>query len=413
VSRGLRRSLASLQVPNYRRWFTGLVISTTGTWMQTIAEAWLVLRLTGSGFALGMAAALQFAPMLLAAGYGGLLADRIPKRRLLVLTQALMAVPAALLWALTASGAVELWMVYALILARGTVLAVDNPARQAFVPELVGTDRLVNAVSLNSVLVQTARVTGPALAAAVIATAGVATCFGLNALSFGAMLIVLARLDGAELHVSPVAARAPGQLRAAAALVWRTPELRMPLALMALVGAFAFNFSTVLPLMAKFTFHGGASTYALLTSAMGAGAVLGALVNGARGRVSPALVAGSAFAFGAALGLVALAPGLSVALALLPLVGAASVTFSAAVNTTLQLSVQPHLRGRVMAIYAMVFVGTTPIGGPLVGWLCQSAGPRAGLGVGAAAAVLAGLIGAAALRGTALSPAARFARMRA
>jgi MFS family permease len=413
VSRGLRRSLASLQVPNYRRWFTGLVISTTGTWMQTIAEAWLVLRLTGSGFALGMAAALQFAPMLLAAGYGGLLADRIPKRRLLVLTQALMAVPAALLWALTASGAVELWMVYALILARGTVLAVDNPARQAFVPELVGTDRLVNAVSLNSVLVQTARVTGPALAAAVIATAGVATCFGLNALSFGAMLIVLARLDGADLHVAPVAARAPGQLRAAAVLVWRTPELRMPLALMALVGALAFNFSTVLPLMAKFTFHGGASTYALLTSAMGAGAVLGALVNGARGRVSPALVAGSAFAFGAALGLVTLAPGLAVALALLPLVGAASVTFSAAVNTTLQLSVQPHLRGRVMAIYAMVFVGTTPIGGPLVGWLCEVAGPRAGLGVGAAAAILAGLIGGAALRDTTLSPATRFASMRA
>jgi MFS family permease len=409
LSAGLRRSLASLQVPNYRRWFIGMVISTTGTWMQTIAEGWLVLRLTGSGFALGTAAALQFAPMLLAGAWGGLLADRVPKRRLLVVTQALMAIPALLLWGLTVSGAVTLWMVYALILVRGTVLAVDNPARQAFVPELVGTDRLVNAVSLNSVLVQTARVAGPGLAAVVIATVGVATCFGVNALSFGAMLVVLARLDRSALLEAPVTARAPGQLREAASVVWRTPELRTPLALMALVGTLAFNFATVFPLLAKFTFHGGASTYALLMSVMGAGAVLGALVNGARGRVSPAIVAGSAFAFGAALGAVAVAPTLGFALVALPLVGAASVTFTAAVNTSLQLAVAPHLRGRVMALYAVVFLGSTPIGGPLVGWLSQSAGPRAGLGVGAAAAVLAGLVGAVALRRSA--PAALPARM--
>ncbi|MEA2340809.1 MAG: hypothetical protein QOG11_886 [Solirubrobacteraceae bacterium] len=409
MSAGLRRSLASLQVPNYRRWFIGMVISTTGTWMQTIAEGWLVLRLTGSGFALGTAAALQFAPMLLAGAWGGLLADRVSKRRLLVVTQTLMAIPALLLWGLTVSGAVTLWMVYALILVRGTVLAVDNPARQAFVPELVGTDRLVNAVSLNSVLVQTARVAGPGLAAVVIATVGVATCFGVNALSFGAMLVVLARLDRSALREAPVAGRARGQLREAASVVWRTPELRTPLALMALVGTLAFNFATVFPLLARFTFHGGASTYALLMSVMGAGAVLGALVNGARGRVSPAIVAGSAFAFGAALGAVALAPTLGFALVALPLVGAASVTFTAAVNTSLQLAVAPHLRGRVMALYAVVFLGSTPIGGPLVGWLSQSAGPRAGLGVGAAAAVLAGLVGAVALRRTA--PAVVPARM--
>jgi MFS family permease len=178
---------------------------------------------------------------------------------------------------------------------------------------------------------------------------------------------------------------------------------------MALVGTLAFNFATVFPLLAKFTFHGGASTYALLMSVMGAGAVLGALVNGARGRVSPAIVAGSAFAFGAALGAVAVAPTLGFALVALPLVGAASVTFTAAVNTSLQLAVAPHLRGRVMALYAVVFLGSTPIGGPLVGWLSQSAGPRAGLGVGAAAAVLAGLVGAVALRRSA--PAALPARM--
>jgi MFS family permease len=390
VSRAMRRTLQSLAVPNFRRYFTGQAISLAGTWMQTVAETWLVLRLTGSGVALGLATALQFTPILVAGAWGGLLADRISKRRLLTITQSLMALPALALWGLTSTGSVELWMVYALIFVRGAVNAVDNPARQSFVSEMVGPDRVLNAVSLNSVLVHTARIAGPALAAVVIATLGVPICFLCNAVSFTAMLIALRRMDPRELRPAPVAPRGRGQLRAALRVVQATPALRTPLALMAVVGTLSFNFTVVLPLLARFTLHGGASTYALLTSVMGAGAVIGALRNGARGAVSPRVVAGAALGFGAATTAVALAPSLPTTLIALVFVGAASVTFTSSLNASLQLAADPALRGRVMALWSVVFLGSTPIGGPLIGWLSESAGPRAGLLVGAAAALGAG-----------------------
>ncbi len=393
MSRGLRVSLSSLQVPNFRRYFTGQVISLSGTWMQTVAESWLVLRLTGSGVALGFAAALQFTPILLAGPWGGLIADRTNKRRLLQLTQTCMALPALALWALTASGSVELWMVYLLILARGTVLAVDNPTRQSFVFEMVGREGVVNAVSLNMVLIQTARIAGPALAAIVIALAGVATCFLLNALSFGCMLLALARMDPRALHAGPPAERAPGQLRAGLRVVASTPALMVPLAMTAVVGTLAFNFQIVLPLLARVTFGGTVSTYALLTGSMGIGALIGALVNGARGRVSPQLLAGSAIAFGLGLALAAGAPDLALVMGALLLTGAASVTFTASAVASLQLAVDPAFRGRIMALYAVVFVGSTPIGGPLIGWISQDAGPRVGLAIGAVGAIAAGMAG--------------------
>jgi MFS family permease len=386
----IRRSFSSLAVPNYRRYFAGQVVSLSGNWMQTVAEAWLVLRLTGSGVALGLAAALQFTPILVAGAWGGLLADRMPKRRLLTITQTTMALPALALWALTTSGDVRLWMVYALIFARGSVNAVDNPARQSFVVEMVGRERVVNAVSLNSVIVQTARIAGPALAAVVIATAGVATCFLLNAASFAVFIVALRRMDPRQLHRAPVTSRGPGQLRAGLAAVLHTPELRTPLLLMAIVGTLSFNFTVLLPLLARYTFSGGPSTLALLFSAMGVGAVLGALFNGSRNAVSPRFVAAAAAAFGVALAATAAAPSLDMALVLLPLVGASSVMFAASVNATLQLAAPPELRGRVMALYAVVFLGSTPIGGPLIGWLSEAAGARAGLAVGAAAALAAG-----------------------
>jgi predicted MFS family arabinose efflux permease len=391
VSRALRASLSSLAVANFRRYFAGQAISLAGTWMQTVAETWLVLRLTGSGVALGISTALQFAPVLVAGAWGGLLADRIDKRRLLTITQTLMALPALTLWVLTAFGHVELWQVFALIFARGAVNAVDNPARQSFVMEMVGRDRVVNAVSVNSVLVQTARIAGPALAALVIATVGVATCFLLNALSFGAMLTALRRMDPGQLHRGPVSPRGRGQLREALRVVATTPALRTPLLLMAVVGTLSFNFTVVLPLLARFTLHGDASTYALLTSVMGAGAIVGALRNGARARVSPAVLGGAAMSFGAGLAAAAIAPSLVTVLIALLVVGASSVTFAASVNASLQLAAAPELRGRVMALYAVVFLGSTPIGGPLVGWLSEAEGPRAGLAVGALAALGAGL----------------------
>jgi MFS family permease len=364
------------------------VVSISGNWMQTVAEMWLLLHLTGSGLGVGIAAGLQFLPILLFGALGGVVADRRDRRRLLMVTQSLMAIPAVALWLLTAGGVVTVPMVYALIVARGTVNAIDNPARQSFVSEMVGADLVVNAVSLNSVIIHTARIVGPALAGITIAVLGVATCFAINALSFAAMFIALRRMDPQLLHRDERVERAPGQVRAAVREVMGRPELRIPLGMMVVVGTLSFNFQVLLPLLARFTWHGTAGTYALLTSAMGAGSVLGALASGARGRTGPGLLTGSAVLFGAAQLLAAVAPSLTWQVAALVPLGMASVTFAAGVNSSLQLSAGPALRGRVMALYSVVFLGSTPIGAPLVGWLAGAAGPRAGLVLGGTAALL-------------------------
>lgn len=387
----LRRSVASLQVPNFRRFFCGQVVSVSGNWMQIVAEAWLILSLTSSGIALGVSTALQFLPILLLGAWGGLLADRFSKRRLLMVTQTLMVLPALTLFVLVATGAATLWMVYALVLARGLVTAVDNPTRQSFISEMVGPANVVNAVSLNSILVQTARITGPAAAALVIATSGVAACFALNAVTFAAMIVALTRMDPEALHAGPPAARARGQIREALKVVRADRALWVPLATMGVVSALAYNFQTVLPLLARYTFAGSAGTYALLLGAMGVGAIAAALAGGARGRTSPQLISGAAIAFGTGLALTAAAPTLALALAALTLVGAASVTFTNAVNSHLQLSAPPALRGRVMALFGVVFLGSTPLGAPLLGVVCEYAGARAGLAVGAFGAITAGL----------------------
>ncbi|HET8566749.1 MAG TPA: MFS transporter [Solirubrobacterales bacterium] len=388
----IRRSFNSLEVPNYRRYFTGQLISLSGTWMQTVAALWVVLSLTGSGVAVGLTTALQFLPMLLIGAWGGLLADRIPKRRLLMATQALMAIPAVGLFAVTATGVVAPWMVFLAVFTMGAVNAVDNPTRQSFVIEMVGPDRVVNAVSLNSVIVQAARIVGPAFAGILIATVGVVPCFAVNALSFVAMILALWRMDPARLQAAPPARHEPGAIRAGLRYVLRTPELMVPLALMALVGTLGFNFQVVLPLLAKFSFESGAMTYAALVSAMAVGSIVGALVNGHRGRTGPRLIAGGALAFGvAALG-AALMPSLAFEVPALMLLGAASVTFAATINSTLQLAVSPEMRGRVMALYSVVFLGSTPIGGPLTGWLAQSYDPRVALFLAAASGLAAAVI---------------------
>jgi MFS family permease len=392
VTGAARRSLRSFEVPNYRRYFFGQLISLSGTWMQTVAETWLVLQLTHSGVAVGAAAALQFSPMLLGGAWGGLIADRLPKRRLLIATQSAMALPALALLTLTVTHALALWMLYLAIFARGAVNAIDNPTRQAFTVELVGPERLVNAVSLHSAIVNGARTVGPALAGVTIATLGVEPCFALNALSFGAMIVALHGMDRSALRPAARAARERGQLREALRYVRVTPQLWIPLALMAVVGTFTFNFQVLLPLMATFTFHGGASAYALLTSAMGIGAILGAVANGARTRVRPALLAGSAVVFGVLTLLLAATPAVLGAALALVAVGAASVVFAASVNSALQLAVDPAMRGRVMALYSVVFIGSTPIGGPLMGWIANGPGPRAALALGGVVALLAGLV---------------------
>ncbi len=387
MSAGFARTFASLSVPNYRRYFSGQVVSITGNWMQMVAEMWLMVQLTGNGLSVGLVAAFQFLPIMLFGAWGGLLADRMSKRRLLTITQTLMALPALALWGLTTSGHVEVWMVYGLVLARGAVTAVDNPARQSFVIEMVGDDRLVNAVALNSVVVHTARILGPAGAGLVIALLGVGPCFLINALSFAAMFVALRRMDPAQLHTPDVAVRARGQLRSAFRYVASTPGLRIPLAMMAVVGTLSFNFQVLLPLLASFTWHGTAALYTALAMAMGIGSVAGALAAGARGRVGPRLLVGAAAGFGAALLLVAAAPTIPLQLLALVPLGAVSVTFAAGVNSVMQLAVEPGMRGRVMALYSVVFLGSTPIGAPLVGWIAQVAGPRAGLVLGGVAAL--------------------------
>lgn len=392
MSAAFGRTFTSLAIPNYRRYFAGQVISISGNWMQTVAEMWLIVQLTGSGVSVGLVAGLQFLPVLLLGAWGGLLADRLPKRRLLMLTQALMALPAFTLWVLYSQGAVTEWLVYALVLVRGVVNAFDNPARQSFVVELVGADRVVNAVSLNSVVVHTARIAGPAGAGALIAAFGVGPCFLVNTLSFAAMLIALRGMDVHALEPSVVAPRERGQLRLALGYVRRTPELLVPLAMMTVLGTLSYNFQVLLPLLARFTWHGDAATYAGLTVAMGIGSVSGALVSGARNRVTPRLLVGAAIVFGVVELAVAAAPVLPLQMLLLVALGAVSVTFAASINSSLQLAVEPAMRGRVMALYSVVFLGSTPIGAPLVGWLAEVEGPRAGLVLGAVAALLTGLV---------------------
>lgn len=386
--------MGSFQVPNYRRWFAGQLVSISGNWMQIVAEMWLVLTLTGSAFAVGLTSALQFLPILVVGAWGGLVADSVSKRKLLLITQALMALPALALFALTSTGDVAAWTVMALVFVRGLVLAIDMPARQSFVIEIVGSDRVVNAVGLQSVLIHTSRITGPALAGLLIAGGGIELCFLLNALSFVAMIIALRSLDPAGLSPPKLAVREPGAIRSAFRYVTRTPELAIPLGMMALVGTLGFNFQVLLPLLARETFGGDASSYSLLVVAMGIGAVFGALATGTRKRIGERLMVGAALAFGAFALIAAAAPTLGLAALALAPVGAASVTFAAGINSTLQLGAEPHMRGRVMALYSIVFLGSTPIGGPITGLLSGALGARAALVMTGIAALTAG-VGAA------------------
>ncbi len=396
MSAALRRSLSSLEVPNYRRYFGGQIVSLSGNWMQMVAEMWLILELTGSGVAVGVTAALQFLPILLFGAWGGVLADRFPKRTLLTVTQAAMALPALALWGLTAGGTIEPWMVFGLVFVRGAINSVDNPTRQSFVIEMVGPDRVVNAVSLNSVLIHSARIFGPAGAGLLIATVGVASCFLLNAATFAAMLVALRSMDPDRLGVAPRPDRGSGGVGAAVRYVRSQPSLAIPLVMMAVIGTLAFNFQVLLPLLARFTFDGGPAAYSALAVSMAVGSIGGALAFGARGRAGERLIVGSAAAFGVLALIVAAAPTLPLAMAAFVPLGAVSVTFAAGINSNLQLDSAPQMRGRVVALYSVVFLGSTPIGGPIVGWLSELAGARAGLVLAGLAALGASLFGSVA-----------------
>ncbi len=378
----LGRIFSSLAVRNFRLFFIGQSVSLSGVWVQRIAQAWLVLELTGSGTAVGLVTALQFLPVLLLAPLGGLFADRSDKRLILIVTQAGSALSAALLGVVTLTGVVELWMVYALALGLGLAGSLGNPARQTFVLEMVGPSQLTNALSLNSTLMNAARIVGPAIAGVLIATVGLAWCFLFNAVTYLAVIAALLALDVGELEKTPSQPRRKRQLREGLAYVRHTPSVMMPILLMAVAGTFAFEYQVVLPLLARFTFEGDAQTFALMTSAMGVGAVAGGLVTAARQAHGHRLLLQIATLFGATQVLASLAPGLITAVVLLVGLGAVSLAFIAVGNSTLQLSSVPEMRGRVMGLWAVAFLGSTPIGGPLMGWLGENLSPRWALGIG-------------------------------
>jgi MFS family permease len=383
--RATRLTFRSMSVRNYRLYFAGQLISTTGTWMQSIAQAWLVLQITGSGVALGVTVALQFTPVLLVGAWGGLVADRVDKRRLLIGTQAAAGVLALLLGAVTALGVVQLWMIFALALGLGTVNALDNPARRAFVVEMVGTEHVSNAVSLSSAMFMAARVIGPAIAGLVIAGLGVSWCFFANGVSYSAAVLAFVAMRQNEFFaVEPVPKR-KGQLREGLRYAWSTPALRLVLVLTAVIGTLAFNFQVVLPLLAKETFSGGAETLGVLYAFMSIGSVIGALISAHEAQATRRFVLGAALAFGASLVVAAFAPTLGLELLVLVPVGAAGIAFTAMSNGVIQTECAPEMRGRVAALFTVAFLGSTPIGGPIIGWVSQQVGPRAGLWVGGVA----------------------------
>jgi MFS family permease len=387
------QTFSSLANRNFRRYYSGQAVSLIGTWMQSVAQSWLVLQLSGSGAALGGVVALQTLPVLLLGPYGGVVADRVDKRRLMIGLQSMMGVLALVLGLLTITDVVQLWMVYVLALLLGLNNTFENPARQAFVLEMVGPTELRNAVSLNSVLVNAARAVGPAVAGLIIAVGGTGICFLLNAASFVAVVFSLVTLDVSRLQTTPPTARAKRQVRDGLAYVAHNAELGGPLLMMALVGCFAYEFQVVLPVVASDTFHGDSAAYGFMTGAMGVGAVVGGLYVAARGRTGLRPLASAALAFGLLIAVAAVAPTLWLELVALALVGAASVSFLSKGNSTLQLAAAPGMRGRVMALWAVAFLGSTPIGGPVAGVITDAFGGRAGLVLGAAACLLAAALG--------------------
>ncbi|MDO8210636.1 MFS transporter [Conexibacter sp. CPCC 206217] len=393
-----RITFAAFAVPNYRRYMSGQAISMIGTWMQMTAMSWLVLTLTHSATTLGIIVALQTFPVLVLGPYGGVIADRVDKLRLMIVLQVAMGVQALVLGVLTVTGLVEVWQIGILAALLGLNNAFENPARQSFMLEMVGSDNLRNAVSLNSVFVNAARSVGPAVGGLLIATVGTGVCFLFNAASFVAVVSSLLRLDRSALRPSPPAPRARGQLREGLRYVARTPELGIPLLMMALAGMLAYEFQVSLPVMAKEALESGSAGFGFMTASMGIGAVVGGLLVAARGHTGLRPMTLAAGGLGVTMLFAAMAPTLVIELIALALVGGTSIAFMSTGNATLQLGADPSMRGRVMALWFVAFQGSTPIGAPIVGWAMASLGARAGLGIGAFTCIFVTLLGFLALR---------------
>ncbi|MEY9992237.1 MFS family permease [Streptomyces sp. V4I8] len=375
---------SSLKVRNYRLFFLGQVVSNTGTWMQRIAQDWLVLSLTGSATAVGITTALQFLPMLLFGLYGGVLVDRLPKRGTLLVTQTSMALTGIALAVLTLTGHVQVWHVYLAAFAVGLATVVDNPARQSFVSEMVGPDQLQNAVSLNSANFQSARLIGPAVAGLMITGVGTGWAFLANGLSFVAPIAGLLLMRARELYDVQRAPRGKGQLREGLRYVAGRPELIWTIALAGFVSTFGFNFPVYLSAFADDVFHAGAGSYSLFNTLMAVGSLAGALLAARRGTARMRVLIVGAVAFGTMEIVAAFAPSLWLFALLMAPIGMFGMTVNVTANSSIQMSTDPSMRGRVMALYMMVFMGGAPLGAPIAGWITDAYGVRAGLAVGGA-----------------------------
>jgi len=395
VNRWLRTTtndtFRSLRIRNFRLFFVGQLVSQTGTWMQSIAVVWVVLQLTGDGVALGLATAAQFLPVLVLGAWGGVVADRVDRHHFMIATQCAFAVVAMTFTVLGFADLLTLPLIYLLSVAFGVITALDNPARRSLVVETVRPTDVPNAVGLNSALMTGSRVAGPALAGVLITTVGADWCFAVNALTFGAVLVALLRIDRSALRVPPRVERARGQLREGLRYVWNTPELRLPLLLLTVIGTLAFEFQVTLPLLAERTFGGDADTFTLLYSAMSAGSVIGALIIARRTDADTRLLVHASLWMGAFMVALTFAPNVWFAVAAVVPVGLTSIFLISGANTVIQLRADPSMRGRALALTAVVFIGSTPIGGPIAGAVAEHFGARAGIALGAAACLLSGL----------------------
>lgn len=366
--------------------------------MQIIGQSWLVLQLTGSGTALGMVTAFQFLPVLFLGPWGGLIADRFPKKKILYFTQVASLILALILGVIVISGLVKIWMVYVLAILLGFVSVIEGPARQTFISEMVSEKDLSNAITLNSTEINMARVIGPALAGILIVFVGIGLCFIVNALTYIAVIVALFLMNEEELNSSPLIRKAKGQLIEGFKYVMSSPVIRNTLIMIAIIGTLTYEFSVSIALLAESAFHGDAGTFGLLTSAMGVGSIVGGLVVANLRKTTPRTLVVVAFFFGVFIFAAAMAPVLWMAVFLLVISGFFSIYFTSLGNTTLQLESIPQMRGRVMALWAVVFLGSAPIGGPIVGWIGEYAGPRWSLAVGGVAAIVAAGIGAVNLK---------------
>ena len=388
----------SLRIRNYRLFAAGQAVSNTGTWMQRVAQDWLVLELThNNGSALGITTGLQFLPMLLFSMYGGMIADRYPKRRLLLMAQTSMAALALVLAVLDLTGAVQVWQVWALAFGLGLATAVDNPTRQSFVVEMVGPNDVPNAVGLNSATFNLARIVGPAIAGFLITFVGTGPVFLINAASYVAVLTGIALMRDGELFLTSTVARARGQLREGLRYVRARPDLLLPIIIVGFVGTFGLNFQITIALMSKEVFGRSAAAYGLLSTALAVGSLTGALLAAKRGAPRQRLVVGAAIVFGVFEVVTGLMPTyVTFGLLLIP-TGVFALTVSTAANASIQLAVSPAMRGRVMALYLLVFTGGTPFGAPMIGWLAEAIGPRWSLLIGGAVSAAAAVIAASLL----------------